>query len=390
MKPLGKLTLAVIGLRLFGAVGFFWGMFLGHVLIDRTIINKQIAQKLSELDDNIRIMLPYRFYKYYNLLDGNLFGKLWGLILGLITFGWQGMIVMFIIGHFTFDCHHNRYSKDFKIWFDDLWNKNLGKIFGGIIGFSLKSNILLFVGVVLGFFVDSFRLEGGLRSRLKLGKILKFWTHINPIKMAIFSKDAKDVVLLQSMAGLAAKISKADGQVTDNEIRLFKKLFHITSSPDSKIGKIFNDAKDSVEGYERYAKQIKALAKDNLELQESVIDNLFKIATVDGYVMEDEMLILRDISDIIGLPIGNFEIIRKRFELRQPNSNVTDFYEILGVFYNASDNEIKRRWKELINEYHPDKVQANGGTPSEIEICTKKMAEINNAYQNIMKNRKVA
>ena len=204
----------------------------------------------------------------------------------------------------------------------------------------------------------------------------------------MFSKEAKDVTLLQSMAGLAAKISKADGQVTDNEIRLFKKLFHITSEQDSKIGKIFNDAKNTVDGYQRYASQIKVIARDNLELQESIIDNLFKIATADGFVLDDEMQILRDIGDIIGLPVGNFEIIRKRFELRQPKSETQDFYEILGVFYNASDNEIKRRWKELINEYHPDRIQAAGGSKEDIELCTAKMAEINNAYQNIMKSRK--
>lgn len=387
MKPFGKLTFAVIGLRLFGAAGFFFGMLLGHIFIDRTILNKIMAAKLSELDDNIRLMLPYRYYKYYNRLDNNLLGKLWGALLGAATFGWEGFIVLFIIGHFVFD---SRYSKNFKIWFEDFWNKNLAKIAGGIAGFACRSDILMFAGIVIGFFIDGFRLEGGLRTKLKLGSLLKFWTRLNPIKMAIFSKNAKDTALLQSMAGLAAKISKADGQVTDNEIRLFKKLFHITSEQDSKIGKIFNNAKDSSEGYERYAKQIKAIVKENLDLQESIIDNLFKIATVDGTVLEDEMQILRDISDIIGLPVGNFEVIRKRFELRRANSGYADFYQILGVFYNASDKEIKHRWKELINEYHPDRIQANGGSPAEIEAYTLKMAEINNAYQNIMKSRKTA
>lgn len=387
MKPFGKLTLAILGLKFFGAVGFFFGMLLGHIFIDRTIVSKYIASRLSELDDNIRLMLPYRYYRYYNRLDDNLFGKLWGILLGSLTFGWEGFIILFLVGHFVFDCK-NRYAKDFKLWFDDFWNKNLAKIFGGIVGFACKSDILMFAGILIGFFIDNFRLGGGLRSKLKLGSVLRFWTHINPIKMAMFSKEAKDVTLLQSMAGLAAKISKADGQVTDNEIRLFKKLFHITSEQDSKIGKIFNDAQNTVDGYQRYASQIKVIAKDNLELQESIIDNLFKIATADGFVLDDEMQILRDIGDIIGLPVGNFEIIRKRFELRQPKSETQDFYEILGVFYNASDNEIKRRWKELINEYHPDRIQAAGGSKEDIALCTAKMAEINNAYQNIMKSRK--
>lgn len=61
MAPLGKFTLSVIGLRLFGAAGFFWGMFLGHLLIDHSLVGKWIENRLSELDDNVRLLLPYGF-----------------------------------------------------------------------------------------------------------------------------------------------------------------------------------------------------------------------------------------------------------------------------------------------------------------------------------------
>ena len=389
MKPLGKLTLAILGLRFFGAPGFFWGMFLGHIFIDRTILSKILLQKLNILDDNIRIMLPYKYYVIYNRLSDNILGKVWGFCLGYITFGFWGIIVVSIIGHFTFDYRSPR-LQELKICFEDLWNKHLIKIFGAILGFSCQSHLLMFIGILAGFFADNFRIKSGLRTKLKLGSILTFWTHINPIKMRLFSLKAKDVIFLQSMAGLSAKISKADGKVTENEIHLFKKIFHISAEQNSQIAKIFNLAKDSSEGYERYAKQIKVLCRNNIELQESIIDNLFKIATVDTISSSAQLDMLRDISDIIGLPIGNFEVIKKRFEQRKPTDNITDFYEILGVFYNASDNEIKRRWKELINEYHPDRIQANGGSPEEIAAGSYRMAEINNAYQNIMKSRKVA
>ena len=69
---------------------------------------------------------------------------------------------------------------------------------------------------------------------------------------------------------------------------------------------------------------------------------------------------------------------------------VKSLYDVLGVLRTASDNEIKSKWKELINIYHPDRIQAGGATVEEVEKATLKMAEINNAYQNIMKSRKVA
>ena len=385
MTPLGKLTLAVIGLRLFGAAGFLWGMFFGHVLIDRTLVKTIIKQKFSQLDDTIRLMLPFRFYRSYNYLIEHVLGKLWGVILGGLTFGWVGVAVLGILGHLLFDCQKCKSCKEWRYAFEDFWNVNLGKIFGGLIGFTCKSKLLLFIGVILGFFFDSFRLEGGLRTKLKLGPVLNFWSKINPLKLALRSQEARDVSFVQSMAGLAAKISKADGAVSENEIRTFKKLFNTDKNP--KIARIFNEAKQSTAGYQAYEKQLKILSRDNLDMKESIIENLFKIAVVDGEILSDEMEMLEDIANIIELPQGNYTIIKDRFVFKPSNETLQDYYEVLGVFYNASDKEIKRRWKELINQYHPDLAQAKGASAREIEACTLKMAEINNAYEHIIKSR---
>ena len=386
MTPLGKLTLAIIGLRLFGAVGFLWGMFLGHILIDRTLVKTLIKQKFSQLDDTIRLMLPFHLYRYYNYLVDHVLGKLWGVTLGALTFGWSGVAVLGILGHLLFDCKRCKNWREARYAFEDFWNKNLGKIFGGLVGFSFRSKILLFVGIIIGFFFDSFRLDGGLRTKLKLGPTLAFWHKINPLKLALRSQQAKDVSFVQSMAGLAAKISKADGVVSENEIRTFKKLFN--TDQNSKIARIFNEAKQSTSGYQSYAKQLKVLSRNNLDMKESIIENLFKIAIVDGEILSDELDILEDIANIIELPQGNYIIIKDRFVVKPANDSLQDYYQILGVFYNAGDKEIKRRWKELINQYHPDLAQAKGASKQEIEACTIKMAEINNAYEHIMKSRK--
>ena len=174
--------------------------------------------------------------------------------------------------------------------------------------------------------------------------------------------------------------------VSENEIRTFKKLFNTDKNP--KIARIFNDAKQTVSGYQAYAKQLKVLSRDNLDMKESIIENLFKIAIVDGEILSDEQDMLEDIANIIELPQGNYIIIKNRFIAKPNNDSLQDYYQILGVFYNAGDKEIKRRWKELINQYHPDLAQAKGASPEEIENYTLKMAEINNAYEQIMKSRK--
>ena len=221
MSPLGKFTFAVIGLRFFGASGFFVGMLLGHLLIDRTVIIKQIERGLHAVDDNIRILLPYRWYRYYNRLDGNFWGKIWGTLFGSILFGFYGFITLFIVGHFTFDTPNSRHANKFRKNFDIFWNRNWCKIFGAIIGFILHSRIILFSGIIIGYFLDSFRLERSFYKGFGLSWLPKFWRKINPLKLALHSWEARKVTFIQAIAGLAAKVAKSDGSVIESEIRVF-------------------------------------------------------------------------------------------------------------------------------------------------------------------------
>ncbi len=389
MSPLGKFTLALLGLRLFGAVGFFWGLFLGHILVDRTKLIKILEKQLNIIDDNIRLFLPYKYYRYYNVIDGNFWGKLWGTIFGSILYGFHGFLFCFIVGHFTFDTPNSRHAKAFRAKLDCFFNQHLGKILGGIIGFSLQSPVLLFCGIILGFFADTYRSEKHFIPVFSVFRTL--WFKINPFKFISKNPTAKNNALVQSMAGLAAKVAKSDGHVSENEIRVFKKIFNLQDCKNHRISKIFNAAKENTSGWEPYAKQILALSKDNVELKESVIENLFKIASADGQFGQEELKLIKAIAKAIALPEGNFDVIHQSFEPKiSSNSKIKDFYDVLGVQNTASLDEIKNKWKKLINIYHPDRIQAKGATAEEVEKATLKMAEINNAYQNIVKSRKAA
>ncbi len=389
MFPIGKFTLSILGLRLFGAEGFLWGMFFGHMFIDRTILRKLIKQALSTLDDNIRIMLPYRFYKYYNRIEDNIFGILYGGLLGAVTFGFGGFIVLFLLGHLMFDMPQQPLAARFRSLFETFWNSNWCKILGAIIGFSFESNLLIVIGVALGFVADSYRLDGVLKN-INLRFLNRFWSRMNLLKLYLHSSEARKFALIQAMAGLSAKIAKADGQVSENEIRAFKKMFELTYEQNSKIADIFNRAKNSAGGYEKYAKQLALISKDNLELKENIIDNLFKIASSDGFPSHEQLDILKTTSEIIELPYGNFDLIHDRYQPRPSSSSpLQNYYDILGLSISAGNDEIKAKWKELILIWHPDHAVAQGASKEEIERCTMKMAEINDAYQHIIRSRKI-
>ena len=384
MSPLGKFTLAIMGLRFFGADGFFLGMLFGHVFIDRTFVIKKLDSYLSLLNDNVRLLLPYRYYRYYNLIEGNFWGKLWGFVLGGLFFGLNGMIILSVIGHFVFDTPNSRHARKFRTNFDELWKKNLGKIAGAIIGFCLHSQILTFVGVVLGFFVDYCRVEKGNNALWQ--KMRGFWLRVNHLKLFLNVKDARHVAFIEAMAGLSAKMAKVDGVVNEVEIHQFKLLFEIRENENAYITKVFNGAKVNAQGYEKFAKQLAKIAGDNIEMQENIIDNLFKIANSDSPFNEKEEKFLADVAAILGLPDGNFSMIRQRYEIKHACIQ-NDYCEILGVLQNASAEEIRAKWKELLNIYHPDKLQAAGANEEEIAVANVKMAEINNAYKMLMKQR---
>ena len=113
--------------------------------------------------------------------------------------------------------------------------------------------------------------------------------------------------------------------------------------------------------------------------------------SADGIIAKEQLDILKNTAYIIELPDGNFELIGDNYKPRPSSSASTlqHYYDILGISPAAGNNEIKARWKELIITWHPDHAQSQGASAEEIEQCTIKMAEINNAYQYIMKTRKI-
>jgi DnaJ like chaperone protein len=345
---MGKIILSLIGLCLWGADGFMWGMFLGHILIDKSILNQAIKNWFSRLDDNLRLIIPYKGYAVLDILE--------------LPF-------------------NNKYYNRFRRWFDIFWDRNLIKILGAIIGFSLHSKTLIFAGIIIGYFIDSYTLERGLKNKT----IIKYWRKINPLKLALTSKEARHRAFITAMASISAKICKSTGKISENEVNTFNKLFNIEKDKNAYLADIFYNAGKSRESVDRYAYQLKLITEDILELKENIIENLFKIASADGEPIDKSIALLEKVSIIIDLPKGNFEMIRCRFFL----DDSRDSYQILGIAAGASNEEIKQKWKELITLHHPDKVQAAGGSVDAIHAAGLRMAKINNAYQSIMKSRNI-
>jgi len=182
---------------------------------------------------------------------------------------------------------------------------------------------------------------------------------------------------------LGAKMAKADGRVTQDEIRAFKRVFKTPAEEEANVARLFNQAKRDHAGFEPYARQLARILSGAPEVKEEVIDCLFEIARADGEVHPNEVKFLHDVAEIMGVSEEAFARIRAiRTELDD-----ADPYAVLGVARNAEPDAIKARYRQLARDNHPDKLIAEGLPDEAIEIANQKLARINAAYDEISKER---
>ncbi len=155
-----------------------------------------------------------------------------------------------------------------------------GSLIGGIIGFSLGGPF----GMLLGSLI------GGKISRARSGATGNFGAFAQPQQ-----------IFALSLIVLSAKLSKADGQVSKEELIAVKDKLRIPENELDQVGKIFNKAKEESAGYEPYAQQIAQFYKGNINVLEEVINILFYIAEADGEVSAQEIKMIENIAKIFGL-----------------------------------------------------------------------------------------
>lgn len=195
--------------------------------------------------------------------------------------------------------------------------------------------------------------------------------------------DPHDVGFTAAVIGLGAKLAKADGTVTDDEIAVFSHVFRAAPEDQAAVRRVFNLAQKTVRGYESYARKIGKKYKNRPCLLEGVLDGLFYIAGADGVVTQDEMVFLETVSAAFGFSEATFRRVRASHLGATPD----DPYMILGVPHDADFTDIRTAYRKLMADNHPDRVVTNGA-PREFETAAHdKAAAITSAYAKIRVER---
>ncbi len=182
-----------------------------------------------------------------------------------------------------------------------------------------------------------------------------------------------------AVIALGAKMAKADGLVTRNEVTAFREVFQIPQADEKSAARVFNLAREDVAGFEDYAARISAMFGAGNEVLADLLDGLFHIAVADGTYHPKEDIFLERVAEIFGIAHRDFAALRAR---HAPNAK-PDPYAVLGVDSSMSLEDIRSAWRQLVKDNHPDRMIARGVPEEAVQMAENRLIAINEAWDEI-------
>jgi len=212
------------------------------------------------------------------------------------------------------------------------------------------------------------------------------------------TKESLEHTELGLFVALVAKVAKADGKVDALEAQLVGIMFDDISAifPEPAktkdiLKEIFSEQKDKSDNTQEIARTLAEMTRRDKAKQQQFMGFLIQLAFIDGEVSKSEEDILQTIAEAFAIDPKIYHALFDQFEKMMqnitPKANIEDAYKLLGVSENDDMNTIKKAYRKLVRQYHPDIIKAQGKDEAYLEEATKKTQEINQAYEMIKKKR---
>ncbi|GAB4388032.1 TerB family tellurite resistance protein [Albidovulum sp.] len=221
---------------------------------------------------------------------------------------------------------------------------------------------------------------------------MSIWTRITEALTALASGEAlsalfdrlrtppeRSVAFTIAVIALGAKMAKADGQVTRDEVAAFREVFRIAPGEEANAARVFNLARKDVAGFDQYARKIAAMFGPGDRVLVDLLEGLFHIAMADGEYHPHEEAFLREVARIFGIGEPCFRSLRARFV---PDAE-PDPYDILQVTPDMPMEDIRAAWREAVRECHPDRLRARGLPEEALKLAEQRLVAINRAWEEI-------
>ena len=198
------------------------------------------------------------------------------------------------------------------------------------------------------------------------------------------------------LVSLLAKVAKSDGRVSELEARLITQVLDDLSQKVSGVSgvreylkEVYNSQKENVDNAYETARNYKRAFNLNYDTCVARLTFFLNLAYIDGEFNKSEQDVIRNIAYGFGIDKETLDEIIYKFDSfydsrfgadHDEMSQENDAFQVLGLSKNASLDEVKARYKELVRQYHPDILMGRGESKEVIERSTKKLQEINEAY----------
>jgi len=194
-----------------------------------------------------------------------------------------------------------------------------------------------------------------------------------------------------AVIALGAKMAKADGEVTRDEVSAFRRVFAIPEGEEANAARVFNLARQDVAGFDAYAGKIAAMFRrpdqvlraDDRNTLIDLLEGLFHIAMADTVFHPAEDVFLHRVASIFGLDDRCYATMRARFVDGAPR----DPYDVLGIAPGASVVVARAAWRQAVKDSHPDRMIARGVPAEAVKLAERRLVAINAAWDEISGRR---
>lgn len=272
----------------------------------------------------------------------------------------------------------------------------MGKIIGGLIGFYIFGLFGALVGFWIGQAYDSSQSSRGGFANLGAG----FGNSPHPDSQRLF---------FESLFKLLGYLAKADGRVSEAEIKQAEALMQqsgLTADHRQQAINLFQEGTTADFNLEQQLDEFVAVCGRNARLKQTLLAYLITMALADGTLDQSERTVLERVATRLGIPamvlnqLINMVGAQSHFRSsggaggyqqagqRSSQSELEFAYKALGVSATASDTEVKKAYRKLMSENHPDKLMGQGVPEDMIQMATERSQEISKAYDLIKDSRK--
>ena len=192
-----------------------------------------------------------------------------------------------------------------------------------------------------------------------------------------------DPAFATAVTALGAKLAMADGLADEVEQTAFLHVFQPDDGARRDVLRLYDLARQTSLGFESYARRLAKRYANCPQILEDVLEGLFHIAVADGHLSDAEEDYLETVADLFGIKPATYRKVRAGYV--PPAED--DPYYILGLTPDASDDDIRVARRSRLNDFHPDRIRARGLPEDFEELYTQKTAMINQAYDQISRER---